>query len=102
FSEGQGCLGACQGDGGPPPPDGGPPPPDGGPPQDCQGCATQKCQAAAFACATDQQTGCGQWLQCIGNCQTTQCSFDCDNQFAAAASKYQAVYACTCMNCSTE
>lgn len=101
FATIQACNTMCMGG----PMDGGPPPMDGGMMGgDCQGCAIQQCQIAAFTCAQNQ--ACMGWLGCVGQCQEAMppdpaCAAACDAQFPSAKPMYDALYSCTCQNCST-
>ena len=99
FATYQTCMAQCASDGGPT---------DAGMPgASCQPCAIQKCQGEAVACAQDQTQTCQKWLMCVQPCNTAMpqdptCATKCDAMFAAAKPLYQPLYACSCMNCSTE
>ncbi|MFO0546894.1 MAG: hypothetical protein U0271_00835 [Polyangiaceae bacterium] len=77
------CLQGCQGGG-----------------QTCQQCIQNSCVQAATPCFQDNS--CQGWLGCVQNCQTSQCFFDCDAQFAGSAPLYDPIYACACQNCGME
>lgn len=73
---------------------------DGGMGGSCQQCAGMSCMGEVGACFGDGE--CQDWLQCIGGCQDSTCTANCDTQYANAKPLYDAVYACTCANCSSQ
>lgn len=70
----------------------------------CQQCSIQQCGGPIGSCSTNQT--CLKWLECVNPCNQQSppdptCFAACDMQYAGASSLYDAVYACSCMNCSS-